>query len=78
MPLKAVRDDFVVHSAPKHMIFVDLPNDFEVELLILRAEGVRPEKPLAKSTSITVNVLRMSHDVEDFLRWYCNYAISKR
>ncbi|MBA5639462.1 hypothetical protein H3H37_20575 [Duganella sp. LX20W] len=78
MPLKAVRDDFIVHSAPKHMRFVALPNDFEVELMILRAEGVPPEKPLAKSTPITVSVLRMSHDIEDFLRWYCNYAVSKR
>lgn len=77
-PLKAVRDDFVVHSSPKHARFVALPNDFEVELLILRAEGVPPEKPLARSIPIMVNVLRMSHDIGDFLQWYGDYAISKR
>ncbi|MRW88402.1 hypothetical protein GJ699_00190 [Duganella sp. FT80W] len=78
MPLKAVRDDFVVHSAPKHMRFVALPNDFEVELLILRADGIPPEKPFANATPIRVNILRMSYDIEKFLQWYCNYAISKQ
>jgi len=77
MPLKVVRDNFVVHSAPKHIRSVVLPNDFEVELLILKAEGIHPEKPLARATPIIVNVLRMSHDIEGFLDWYCNYAVGK-
>jgi hypothetical protein len=60
MPLKAVRDKFVVHSSPKHMRFVGLPNTWEVELVILQADGQLPEKPLSRVTPIIVNVLRMS------------------
>lgn len=76
MPLKEVRDKFVVHSAPKHSRFVGLPNNWEVELVILRAEGKPPEKPFSKSSPVIVNVLRMSHDIEIFLNWFCAYAIN--
>lgn len=76
MPLKEVRDKFVVHSAPKHMRFVGLPNSFEVELVIIRADGVPPEKPLTRSTPVIVNALRMSYQIESFLDWYAAYALS--
>lgn len=75
MPLKAVRDNFVVHSAPKHMRSVVLPNNFEVQLLILKAEGSQ-EKPLSQSTPIILSPLRMSRDIEEFLSWFCSYAIN--
>lgn len=76
MPLKEVRDKFVVHSAPRHMRFVGLPNNFEVELVIVRAEGVPPEKPLARSTPVILNPLRMSYQIEAFLHWFSAYALS--
>jgi hypothetical protein len=76
MPLKEVRDKFVVHSAPVHSRFVGLPNNWEVELIILRAEGIPPEKPLSRTTPVIVNILRMTHDLETFLDWFCSYAIS--
>ena len=75
MPLKEVRDKFVVHSAPTHSRCVGLPNNWEVELIILRAEGKPPEKPFAKTSPVIVNVLRMTHDIEIFLDWLCDYAI---
>lgn len=76
MPLKEVRDKFVVHSAPTHSRFVGLPNNWEVELIILRAEGGKPPAmPFSESSSVIVNVLRMTHDIEVFLNWFCTYAI---
>jgi hypothetical protein len=76
MPLKEVRDKYVVHSAPLHSRFVGLPNNWEVDLIILRAEGSPSQKPFSQSTPVIVNVLRMSHDIETFLDWFCQYAIA--
>lgn len=76
MPLKEVRDKYVVHSAPKHMRFVGLPNNFEVELVIIRADGNSEEKPLARTTTVILNPLRMSYQIEEFLNWFSAYAAS--
>lgn len=75
VPLKEVRDKFVVHASPTHSKFVALPNNWEVELIILQAQGQPPEKPFAKTRPVVVNVLRMTHDLEKFLKWFCAYAI---
>jgi hypothetical protein len=74
MPLKAVRDKYLVHSASKHMRFMGMPNNHEVELTIMLPDGPDPEKPLLKVKVIRVNALRMSYDIEQFLSWFCRYA----
>jgi hypothetical protein len=74
MPLKEVRDKFLVHAASKHMRFMGMPNDFEVELIIMLPNAAPPEKPFSKVKVITVNALRMSHDIEAFLTWFASYG----
>jgi len=74
MPIKMVRDKFVVHASPKHMRFVVLPNSHEVQLTIVQPDKDSPDKPLAKATMIRVNPLRMSYDVEAFLKWFSAYG----
>ena len=74
MPLKAVRDKYLVHSASKHMRFMGMPNNHEVELTIMVPDGPDHEKSLSQVKVISVNALRMSYEIEQFLRWFCGYA----
>lgn len=74
MPLKEVRDKFLVHPASKHMRFMGMPNDFEVELTIMLPDAAPPAKPFSKVKVITVSALRMSHDIEEFLTWFAGYG----
>jgi hypothetical protein len=79
MPLKEVRDKFVVHAAPKHMRFLGYrypSGEYELDLNILLPVGDDPEKPLAKTNWITVNALRLSYDIESFLIWFCQYSLA--
>lgn len=74
VPIKTVRDKFVVHASPKHIRFVGLPNCHEVELVIMQPEKEALDKPLAKVKPIRVNPLRMSYDIEAFLKWFSIYG----
>lgn len=77
MPLREVRDKFVVHAAPKHMRVLGYPNSgYELDLSIILPEGVHPEKPFAKVRMIRVNPLRLSHHIETFLKWFCLYGVA--
>ncbi|NVM23058.1 MAG: hypothetical protein HWN68_14905 [Desulfobacterales bacterium] len=76
MPIKAVRDKFVVHSAPKHMRFLGYPSDgYELDLNIILPDAGDCEKPFSKVKVIRVNVLRMSYDIEEFLKWFNDYGL---
>ena len=77
MRLKAVRDKFVVHAAPKHMRFLGYPaGGYELDLNIILPDGEDSQKPLAKVKLISVNALRLSYDIEKFLKWFCRYALT--
>jgi hypothetical protein len=77
MPLKAVRDQFVVHASPRHMRFLGYPNGgYELDLTIILPDSDDPEKPLAKVKVISVNALRLSADIKEFLQWFCKYGLA--
>ncbi len=77
MPLKEVRDKFVVHSSPKHLRLLAYPDGgYELHLNIWLPVDPNADKPLEKTTLITVNPLRLSYDVEAFLKWFCKYGLS--
>jgi hypothetical protein len=51
MPLKAVRDKFVVHTGPKHMRFLGYPNGgWELDLSIILPDGDDPSKRSLRSS----------------------------
>jgi len=77
MPLKAVRDKFVVHASPKHMRFLGYPggSDYELDLTIMLPDREDAEKPFAKVKVILVSPLRLSHDIGYFLNWFCRYGV---
>ena len=78
MPLKEVRDKFVVHSSPKHMraLGYPVPNEYELHLNIMLPDSNNAENPFAKMKIITVNPLRLSYDIESFLKWFCGYGLA--
>jgi hypothetical protein len=77
MPLKEVRDKFVVHSSPKHLRLLGYPDGgYELHLNIWVPDNPNADRALEKTTLITVNPLRMSYDVEAFLKWFCRYGLA--
>lgn len=77
MPLKAVRDKFVVHASPKHMSFLGYPGGSTYELdLTIMLDGEGATKPFGNAKVIKVSPLRLSHDVESFLNWFCQYGVT--
>jgi len=76
VPIKLVRDKFVVHASPKHMRFMGYPmGGFELDLNIVLPDTDDPEKPLFKVKFIRVNALRLSYDLQDFLTWFNEYGL---
>lgn len=77
MPVKIVRDKFVVHAAPKHMKFLGYASgEWELDLNIVLPDGDDSSKPLSKVKFIRVNALRLSYDIQGFLKWFCEYGLS--
>jgi hypothetical protein len=76
MPLQAVRDKFVVHSAPRHMRSLGYRSDYELELCLFVPNDPKSAKPFESVKLITVNILRLSYDVEIFLKWFCAYGLA--
>jgi hypothetical protein len=77
MPLKEVRDKFVVHSSPKHMRFLTYPDGgYELDLNIILPASESCEKTSANMRVIRVNALRLSYDLEGFLNWFSDYGLA--
>ena len=76
MPLKIVRDKFIVHASPKHMKCIGYPSgEWALDLDIILPNSEDPEKPLSKVRVIRVNALRLSLDIEAFLVWFSQYGV---
>ena len=76
MPLKAVRDKFVVHAGPKHMRYLGYPNGgWELDLIIILPDGDDHARPLSKVKHIEVNAIQLSREIECFLKWFCEYGV---
>jgi hypothetical protein len=77
MPLKFVRDKFLVHAGPKHMRIFGYPGGrYELGMMIMLPAGSDPNKPLERVKSINVSIPQLASDIEQFLTWFCNYAIN--
>jgi hypothetical protein len=80
IPIKFVRDKLLVHQGPRHFSFFAIPGwgaeDDLVWYFRLQGEAplVRHEKRSKSPTVIRLNVLRLSYDVEGFLRWFSDYG----
>lgn len=74
MPLKVVRDKFLVHAGPKHSWVFGFPGrGYELGLGILLP--TEPERPLARVKLIHVSIPQLTREMEQFLTWFCGYAV---
>jgi hypothetical protein len=76
LPVKLIRDKFLVHAGPQHMRIFGYPAiGYEYDLIVLLPSGPDPDKPLAQVKSITLSIPRLARDIEEFLTWFCRYGI---
>lgn len=81
VPIKFVRDKLLVHHGPRHFRGFGIPGWGHEDDLVwyFRVEAssasIGAEKRSAFPRIIRVNVLRLSYDVEGFLRWFSAYGI---
>jgi len=76
MPLLEVRDKFLVHAAYKHMRSLGYESEHELGLFLIVPDDAKSETPLASIKIIRVNALRLSYDMDKFLKWVCQYGLA--
>src|SRR5262249_4758950 len=78
LPIKFLRDKFLVHHGPRHMKTFTIPGWGHEDDLVLTyfpldtERGGRAESPFRGA--IRFNPLRLSYDVEAFLKWFGKYG----
>jgi hypothetical protein len=77
MPLKHVRDKFIVHAGPRHMRLFGQSTDHDYELVLILPEGKDPARPLAETRLVTVSARRLARDIDSLLSWFCAYGLRK-
>ena len=75
MPLKFVRDKLMVHTSPKHFLFLVYPSHHDLEMMFVPAQRERPDD-LNASTCLKFSARRLARDIEGFLDWYNEYALA--
>lgn len=76
LPVKQIRDKFLVHAGPRHLRIFGIPSKgYEYGLTVLLPTGPDPDNPLAQMKSITLSIPRLARDIEEFLTWFCRYGI---
>jgi hypothetical protein len=73
MPLKEVRDHFLVHQGPSHMLnFGYRDDDWD---LFLHITIPKQKNDLSATDNIVVSVPQLARDIETFLLWFNNYGL---
>ena len=75
IPLKIVRDKYLVHAGPKHIRIFGYPNDHEISLVLILPAGDE-KKSLNKVNCISVSIPQLANDIQKFLIWFSNYGIN--
>jgi hypothetical protein len=80
VPIKFVRDKLLVHQGPRHYKYLALPGwGVEDDLvwyfqLLGEPPHGKPRTRVPPERTIRVNVIRLSYDIENFLRWFSSYG----
>jgi hypothetical protein len=74
VPLKQVRDKFLVHAAQSHMRMLGITQASDVHLSIHLPQDPTADKPYRRSKVIFFSPLQMSRQVHDFLVWFNAYG----
>jgi hypothetical protein len=73
MPLLELRDKFVVHAAQRHMRYLGYDSEDELGLFIIVPDEV---ERLGRVKHISFYALRLSYDMEQFLKWFGQYGLN--
>ena len=78
IPLKVLRDKFLMHSSEKHMSFLGWgESNWDLEMVTIISAGKNQEKLFKKVKAINFTPRRLARDIESFLHWFSNYASNK-
>jgi len=71
IPLRVLRDKYLMHSAEKHMAFLGWgKSDWDMELVTMIPRNLRQEKPLQDMKVISFTPRRLARDIEAFFSGY--------
>jgi hypothetical protein len=74
MPLKHVRDKFMVHTGPRHMPFFGQGEGQDLELVLIVPDGDNRTRPLERVRIVQVSARRLVREIDAFLRWFADYG----
>jgi hypothetical protein len=77
IPLKIVRDKYIVHTGPKHIRFFGYPGmGHELHFTVVLPDEDEKGKSSKKFDCISVSIPQLANDIRMFLIWFSNYGIS--
>lgn len=76
MPLKVVRDKFLIHAGKPHVRTFGYPaGDTELSLVLFIPSGNDASKSLSQVKTINVSIPRLYLEIERFLLWFADYGM---
>ena len=75
MPLKHVRDKFMVHTGPRHLPLFGQGEGHDLELVLFVPAGDDRARPLERVRLVRVSARRLAREIDDFLRWFAGYGL---
>lgn len=78
IPLRVLRDKYLMHSAERHLVFLGWPNNVGWDLVlitVISASGDQ-KKLLERVKLISFSPRRLARDMHDFLSWFAEYALA--
>ncbi len=77
IPLKVLRDKFLMHSSEKYMSFLGWgQSNWDLEMVTVISAEKNQDELFRKVRAINFTPRRLARDIETFLKWYSNYAIT--
>jgi hypothetical protein len=76
IPLKILRDKYLMHSAERHMVSFGWSTDkeWDLEMITIISASRNQKKVLEKVKWIRFSPRRLARDVEAFLTWFGEYG----
>lgn len=76
IPLKVLRDKFLMHSSEKHMSFFGWPDsNWDLVMVTIIPAVKNQPKLFEKVKTIKFTPRRLARDIESFLIWFANYGL---
>jgi hypothetical protein len=76
IPLKILRDKYLMHSAERHMTFLgwSTNEEWDLEMVTMISASTDQKKFFERVKGICFSPRRLARDVEAFLSWFSEYA----